>query len=77
MPYWSLATRTLPDFAVAVLAEIQPAAPDADPIGYGQVRDALGAAIGDDVQAVLTAGLRARAKPLINRAMVDRIVQPE
>ncbi len=69
--------ETVDGFAVAVLAEIQPAAPDADPIGYGQVRDALGAAIGDDVQAALTAGLRARAKPLINRAMVDRIVQPE
>jgi peptidyl-prolyl cis-trans isomerase D len=69
--------ETVDGFAVAVLAEIQPAAPDADPIGYGQVRDALGSAIGDDVQAALTAGLRARAKPLINRAMVDRIVQPE
>jgi hypothetical protein len=41
------------------------------------VRDALGAAIGDDVQAALTAGLRARAKPQVNRVMVDRIVQPE
>jgi peptidyl-prolyl cis-trans isomerase D len=69
--------ETVDGFAVAVLAEIQPATPEADPIGYGQVRDALGAAIGDDVQAALTAGLRARAKPLINRTMVDRIVQPE
>lgn len=69
--------ETADGFVVAVLAEIQPATPEADPIGYGQVRDALGAAIGDDVQATLIAGVRARAKPLINRAMVDRIVQPE
>ncbi len=69
--------ETVDGFAVAVLAEIQPATPDADPIGFGQVRDALGAAIGDDVQAALTAGLRARAKPQVNRVMVDRIVQPE
>ena len=64
-------------FVVAVLAEIQPAQPDADPVGYGQVRDALGQAIADDIQAVLTAGLRARARPQVNKVMVDRIVQPE
>ncbi len=69
--------ETAAGFVVAVLAEIQPAHPEADPIGYGQVREALAGAIGDDVQAVLTAGLRARARPQVNKVMVDRIVQPE
>lgn len=69
--------ETADGFVVAVLAEIQPAQPDADPIGYGQVREALGQAIGDDVQAVLIAGLRARARPQVNKTMVDRIVQPD
>jgi len=69
--------ETADGFVVAVLAEIQPATPEADPIGYGQVRDALGSAIGDDVQAAVTAGLRARARPQVNKTMVDRIVQPD
>lgn len=69
--------ETAAGFVVAVLAEIQPATPEADPIGYGQVRDALGSAIGDDVQAAMTAGLRARARPQVNKTMVDRIVQPD
>ena len=69
--------ETAAGFVVAVLVEVQPAHPEADPIGYGQVREALGAAMGDDVQAVLTAGLRARARPQVNKVMVDRIVQPE
>ncbi len=69
--------ETAAGFVVAVLAEIQPAHPEGDPIGYGQVREALAGAIGDDVQAVLTAGLRARARPQVNKVMVDRIVQPE
>ena len=64
-------------FVVAVLAEIQPAQPDADPIGYAQVREALAGAIGDDIQAALTAGLRARTRPQVNKTMVDRIVQPD
>ena len=69
--------ETVDGFVVAALVEVLPAAPDADPIGYGQVRDALARALADDVQAMLTAGLRARMKPQINKTMVDRIVQPE
>lgn len=69
--------ETVDGFVVAVLAEIQPAVPEADPVGYGQVRDALGSAIGDDLQAAMTAGLRARARPQVNKTMVDRIVQPD
>lgn len=70
-------TETADGFVVAVLSEIQPAQPDADPIGYGQVREALAGAIGDDIQAAMTTGLRARTRPQINKTMVDRIVQPD
>jgi peptidyl-prolyl cis-trans isomerase D len=69
--------ETAEGFVVAVLAEIQPAVPEADPVGYAQVRAALGSAIGDDVQAAVTAGLRARTRPQVNKTMVDRIVQPD
>ncbi len=69
--------ETVDGFVVAVLAEVEPVQPDGDPVGYGQVRDALAKAVADDVQAVLTAGLRARTNPQVNKAMVDRVVQPE
>ena len=69
--------ETAAGFVVAVLAEVQPAQPEADPIGYAQVREALAGAIGDDVQAALIAGLRARARPQVNKVMVDRIVIPD
>ena len=64
-------------FVVAVLAEIRQADPDADPIGFGQVRDALGRSLADDIQAALAFGLRDRAAPRIDRAQADRIAQPE
>ncbi|MCC6718037.1 MAG: SurA N-terminal domain-containing protein [Acetobacteraceae bacterium] len=69
--------ETADGFVVAVLAEILPATPDADPVGYGQVREALTAAMADDVQAAVIAGLRARSRPQVNKVLVDRIVQPE
>jgi len=64
-------------FTVAVLAEIQRADPNADPIGFGQVRDALGRAIADDIQAAATVAMRDRGDPRINRAVADRIAQGE
>jgi len=67
---------TVDGFVVAVLAEVEPAQPDADPVGYGLVRDAMAQAVADDVQALLTAGLRARTRPQVNQTMIDRIVQP-
>jgi peptidyl-prolyl cis-trans isomerase D len=64
-------------FTVAVLAEVQEADPNADPIGYGQVREALGRTLGDDMQAAVTTALRDRGHPEVNRAMLDTIAQPE
>ena len=51
--------------------------PKADPVGYGQVRDALTSAIGDDVQTVFATAVRERANPRVNAAALDSIVQPE
>lgn len=64
-------------FVVARLAEIQAADPKADPVGFGQVRDALGKSIADDVEAAVTLALRARGEPRINKAVADRIAQVE
>jgi peptidyl-prolyl cis-trans isomerase D len=64
-------------FMVATLAEIRPANAAADPIGYGQVRDALTRSMGDDLQAALAFAVRDRASPKINRTLADRIAVPE
>ncbi len=64
-------------FIVAELVEIQHADPNADPIGYGQVRDSLAKAIGDDVQSVLTGALRQRASPTVNATQLNSLVQAD
>jgi hypothetical protein len=64
-------------FLVAVLAGINPADPVADPIGYGQTRDALLKAMSDDIEAVFGTAVRDRAKPQVNRAQLEAIVSTE
>ncbi|CAH2599795.1 Peptidyl-prolyl cis-trans isomerase ppiD [Rhodovastum atsumiense] len=64
-------------FVVAVLREITSPDPKDDPIGYGQVRDALARSIGNDMEAVFATALRDRAAPRVNRAMLDSVAQPE
>ncbi|MBU6499923.1 MAG: peptidyl-prolyl cis-trans isomerase, partial [Rhodospirillales bacterium] len=67
--------QTADGFTVAVLTRIDDPDPNADPIGFGQVRDALTKALGDDVQSVLTIALRDRAQPTINKALLDSVTQ--
>jgi peptidyl-prolyl cis-trans isomerase D len=62
-------------FTVAVLAEIEEPDPNADPVGFGQTRDALAKAIADDVQGRLVVALRDRARPRVNAAMLDSLTQ--
>ncbi len=64
-------------FTVAVLAEIQTANADADPVGYGQMREALNRAVGDDTENVFAAAVRDRARPKVNRAAIESLVQAE
>lgn len=62
-------------FLVARLSKIEAADPKADPVGFGQVREALGRSIGDDLELAVTQALRARGKPRINQAVADQIAQ--
>ncbi len=82
-PLFSLKTgeptmvETPDGFIVAVLVQVNEADPNADPIGYGRIRDALAKAVGDDVQGVLITALRARANPRIRSDAVNVIAQSE
>ncbi len=64
-------------FVVAVLAGIETADPNADPIGYGRLRDTLTRARGDDVVNLFAEAVRNRGNPRVNRAMLDSLAQAE
>jgi peptidyl-prolyl cis-trans isomerase D len=64
-------------FVVAQLKEVIAADPNADPIGFGKVRDALTQALGDDIQRSVTYALRLRAQPKVNTSLAERIAQPD
>ena len=60
---------------VAVLREVQTPDPAADPIGYGQVRDALARAIANDMETVFATAVRDRASPRVNRQALEQLIQ--
>ena len=60
-------------FVVAVLSSVQAATQAADPIGYGQVRDALSRGMGDDAEIIYASALRGLARPQINEAVLERV----
>ncbi len=62
-------------FVVAVLKAVQPADQAADPIGFGQMREALSRGMGDDAEITYATALRTLARPKINAAELDRIAQ--
>ncbi len=62
-------------FMVAVLTKVAPATQADDPIGYGQIRDALARGMGDDAEITYASALRALAKPRINEAVLDRVAE--
>ncbi len=64
-------------FVVAVLSDIIASDPDTDPVGYGKMRDTLASGMADDLQSQFIAGVRERGQPRINRAIADRLVQPD
>ena len=63
-------------FVVAVLVDIQEPDPKSDPVGFGQVKDALARALGEDMQAVYANAVRQRANPRINQAAVLSLATP-
>ncbi len=62
-------------FMVAVLKSVEAATQAGDPIGYGQIRDALSRGMGDDAEITYASALRALAKPRINTAVLDRVAE--
>ncbi len=62
-------------FLVATLGDV--VAPDAaaDVAGAGQLRAALTQSVGQDIEITLAAALRSRAKPTVNRTMLDSLTQ--
>ena len=60
-------------FVVATLAEIQDPDPKSDPVGWTQVRDALGRAVGADLQEVFAAAVRDRSNPYVNPTTIDTL----
>jgi len=64
-------------FVVAVLVAINEADPAADPAGFAQLRDQLAKAMADDTEALFGTALRDRAKPSLNRAQLNSLVQGE
>jgi hypothetical protein len=63
-------------FVVAVLSEIDLPDPKADPVGYGQVQQALAHAMADDLQNVYATAVRDRASPHVNEAAVASLATP-
>ena len=63
-------------FVVASLVDIQLPDPKADPIGYGQVQQALARAIGEDIQTVFATAVRDRANPHVNQSVLESLATP-
>jgi peptidyl-prolyl cis-trans isomerase D len=68
--------ETADGFLVGTLTDIQDPDAKSDPIGYGQMREALARSIGDDIETTYITALRTAARPQINSQMLDSIVQP-
>jgi peptidyl-prolyl cis-trans isomerase D len=63
-------------FVVAVLAEVKDPDPNADPVGFGQVRAALAQSLGQDMQAAYANAVRERADPRLNQAAIMGLATP-
>jgi peptidyl-prolyl cis-trans isomerase D len=63
-------------FVVAQLTQIDKPSPDADPVGYQQLKASLSGSLADDMQAVFAGVVTARDNPRINQAVIQQIAQP-
>ena len=63
-------------FLVFTLADIHHPDPAADPEGMAELRQQIDRSIGDDVEMIATAALRARGNPRVNLKLIDQIAQP-
>ena len=69
--------ETADGFVVAVLQQVQEPDPAADPVGFGQVRDALNRTIAGDMQAVFTTAIRERARPKVNAPVFNSMIRTD
>jgi peptidyl-prolyl cis-trans isomerase D len=60
-------------FVVATLAAIQDPDPKSDPVGWHEVREALGNAIGEDMQQIFAVAVRDESNPRINPSTIDTL----
>ena len=74
-PHGATMVETPDGFVVAQLAAADAPAPSTDPVGVQQLHTALDTALGQDLNAVYAAALRTRAKPTVNRAMLQELTQ--
>ena len=63
-------------FTVATLAAIDDPDPKSDPVGHARLVEQLDQQIAQDTQASFTVAVRDRARPQVNQALVDQLVQP-
>ena len=62
-------------FIVAKLVEVTAPEPSADPLGATQMRAALAQSVAQDTEVTFAAALRDRAKPTVNRTLLDSVSQ--
>jgi peptidyl-prolyl cis-trans isomerase D len=63
-------------FMVAQLTDITEPDPAKDPVGYGQLTQAVTHAEADDLELSFAIALRMRAKPQVNPQVIDQLAQP-
>ena len=66
--------ETADGFVVAVLRQVDVPDPAKDPIGYGQVRDALARSIATDTENVFANAVRERANPKVNSQALNSLI---
>ena len=74
-PHAATMVETPDGFTVAQLVATEAPAPSTDPVAASQLQTALNTSLGQDLDAVYAAALRDRAKPTVNRAMLESLVQ--
>jgi peptidyl-prolyl cis-trans isomerase D len=69
--------ETADGFVVAQLVSVHHPDPAQDPIGYGQIRDALTRSVASDLETIFTEAVRTGAKPQVNDKLLATLTQPE
>ena len=60
-------------FVVATLAAIEDPDPKSDPVGWGEMKEALGRSVGTDLQEMFAAAVRDRSDPFVRADAIDTL----